>query len=300
MFSDFFLAADCNLSRSALEWGVKTGRWRRVARGAYRKGPQDPTRLDLVLGVLVATRGIATGLLAGWLLGLDSMRVVVDVAVPIGSAHKRPGVSRRDVPPDRIVHIRGFDVTNGFQTMLDLACRVDDLGWEQALESALHKRLINDDDLVCMLGFTGRGAARINRVLALRPPGTTPTESLLETHMVQLARLIPDRAPPAGGTRLRIRRAPPSAARLGWAAVRVVRAGGPPPPPLPGDPGNREKGPRRRGAGGVCGGGGGGGAAPAPRGGKGGGGRAGAAPGSSQLKTTLALTCGECQPVGIF
>src|ERR1051325_11298539 len=35
------------------------------------------------------------------------------------------------------------------------------------------------------------GADRIRRVLALRPSGSPPTESLLETLMIQLARLVP-------------------------------------------------------------------------------------------------------------
>src|SRR5207247_3133184 len=41
-----------------------------------------------------------------------------------------------------------------------------------------------------------RGTARVQRVLALRPPDALPTESLLETLMVQLSRTIPGLDPP--------------------------------------------------------------------------------------------------------
>ena len=79
--------------------------------------------------------------------------------------------------------------------MIDLAADLDDLRWEQALESALRRRLVTVDELESLLPELGRGripgTARIRRVLALRPPGAPPTESLLETLMVQLARTVP-------------------------------------------------------------------------------------------------------------
>ena len=65
--------------------------------------------------------------------------------------------------------------------MVDLATCLSDLVWEQALESALRKRLTS------VQALHGRGN---RRVLARR--GDVPvTESLLETLMVQLARTVP-------------------------------------------------------------------------------------------------------------
>jgi hypothetical protein len=79
--------------------------------------------------------------------------------------------------------------------MLDLAETLDDSRWEQALESALRKRLTTIKEvgvsLVEMQSSRRPGTARIRRVLALRPAGAPPTESLLETLMVQLARTVP-------------------------------------------------------------------------------------------------------------
>ena len=90
---------------------------------------------------------------------------------------------------NRVVLARGIRCTDGLQTMLDLAVSLNDLAWEQALESALRKRLLTVDELA--VAATGPGAPRIRRVLALRPGGAPPTESLLETLTVQLARTIP-------------------------------------------------------------------------------------------------------------
>ena len=79
---------------------------------------------------------------------------------------------------------------SGLQTMIDLATVLDDDRWEQALECALRRRLVTIADLECIERWTP-GAPRIRRVLQRRPAGTPPTESLLETLMVQLARSVP-------------------------------------------------------------------------------------------------------------
>src|SRR5207237_8024707 len=70
------------------------------------------------------------------------------------------------------------------------------VGCEQGLGSARRKRTTTIAALVVEATALGRarvaGAARIRRVLALRPAGAPPTESLLETLTVQLAREVPE------------------------------------------------------------------------------------------------------------
>jgi very-short-patch-repair endonuclease len=77
---------------------------------------------------------------------------------------------------------------------MDLAAEVTDEVWEQALESALRKRLTTIAELIDVAAEMGRtrtpGAARIRRVLALRPAGAPATGSILETMMIQLARKL--------------------------------------------------------------------------------------------------------------
>jgi len=174
---------------SKLKWGETHGRWRRVRRGVYADGPDDPSRLDEALAYVIATGQVASGALAAVLHGLDGVEL-----------DDRP-VRRRALEPARIVEVEGFPCTDGLQTMVDLVACVDDLVWEQALESALREGLLRSvSDLEDALPTLGRsrapGTARIRRVLALRPPGAPPTGSILETLMVQLARQVPGLPPP--------------------------------------------------------------------------------------------------------
>jgi hypothetical protein len=171
------------LTSNALRWGEETGRWRRVRKGVYAEGPDDPSPFDHACAEVLARHGVASGGLAGVLHGLD-----------VVALDGRP-VRRRPLPAERIVSVGGFLCTDGLQTMVDLAAVLDDLRWEQALESALRKRLVTIVALVELLPELGRarvpGTSRIRRVLQLRPQGAPPTGSLLETYMIQLIRTVP-------------------------------------------------------------------------------------------------------------
>jgi hypothetical protein len=122
----------------------------------------------------------ARGHLAGVLHGLDS--------VELDDRPTRRGL----LPAERVVVVDGLACADGLQTLVDLAVSLDDVTWEQALESAVRKRLTTVAAMEAVLPGLGAarvaGTARIRRVLALRPPHAPATESLLETLMVQLAR----------------------------------------------------------------------------------------------------------------
>ena len=176
-------ATAAGLSPKALRCGEAAGRWRRVRKGVYAEGSEDPTELDRRVADVLACDGVADGCLAGVLHGLEG--------VDLDDRRRR----RRSLPAERMIGSGGVRCTDGLQTMIDLAADLDDLRWEQALESALRKRLVSVTALVSSLPELGRarvpGTARIRRVLALRPHGAPPTESLLETLMVQLVRRVP-------------------------------------------------------------------------------------------------------------
>lgn len=146
--------------------------------GRPREGPEEPSPLDRARADVLRSGREARGALAGVLHGLDS--VVLD---------GRPTRWGR-LPPDRVVLVGGVPCADGLATLVDLAADLDDRTWEQAMESALRKRLTTVAALDAVR--QARGAARIRRVLALRPPGAPATESLLETLMVQLAREVPE------------------------------------------------------------------------------------------------------------
>lgn len=176
-----FTSAESGLTPAALRWGEEKGRWRRVDIGVWVEGPDEPSRLDCARAAVVATGGVASHHLAGVLHGLDSVGLDGTwVTVPRNSNGRRPRISRRALPPSCIVSVCGLRCTHGQRTLADLATSLSDAVWEQALESALRKGLAS------MEAVTGN-----RRVLALRPAGAPPTESLLETLMVQLIRTVP-------------------------------------------------------------------------------------------------------------
>lgn len=189
------------MTRSQIRCGEERGDWHLVGHDVYRRGSGEPTALDRALGAVVAVDGVASGCLAGVLLGLDGIWLQRDdVTVTPEHAHKRAGVRRRTLAPERITEVKGFRCVTALQALLDLAANTRDDVWEQALESALRMQLTTIAEVESALPEMGRaripGVRRIRRVLALRPVGAKPTGSILETKMVQLARQIPGLPPP--------------------------------------------------------------------------------------------------------
>ena len=194
-------AAARGVTRAALRWGEQQGRWRWIDRGVYGQGPQEPNALDRARAAVMRRDGVAGGTLAGVLHELDA--VVLDeseVVVASTRSGRGTGVRRRVIDPACVVIVGGMKCANGRRTMIDLAATLNDLRWEQALESAVRKRLVTIAELEACLPELSRartpGTPRIRRVLALRPPGAPPTESLLETLMVQRARTVDGLPPP--------------------------------------------------------------------------------------------------------
>ena len=87
------------------------------------------------------------------------------------------------VDPASVVTDGPLRFTDGPRTLTDLASVLDDTRLEWSLESALRRRLVTLDDLAGSRG-------RLNRVLALRPPGAPATGSIRETQFVQLVRRL--------------------------------------------------------------------------------------------------------------
>ena len=184
-------------SRSALRAAVAGGRWTRVARGVYAEGSVPLTPLDAARAAVLAAGGIGGGTLAGVLHGLDGVDLRgADVTVPPGSSNDRPGVRRRAIPAAHVTTVDGVRCLDGLRTLADLAAELGDLEWEQALECALRRGLVRIGDVAALGDGRFDGVRRVRRVLERRPPGAPPTESLLETLFVQLARTVPGLGPP--------------------------------------------------------------------------------------------------------
>jgi len=184
------------VTRAQLRTAVRNGRLRKVEDSVYAAGPHELTPMDRARAAVVATGGVACGTFAGWLHGLEGVAFDgLHVTVPPTASTSRPGVQRRDLPAERVVVVAGIRCTDALQTLIDLAVVLDDTRWEQALESALRRRMVTVAE-VSAAAQRQRGARRVRRVLAQRPAGAAPTESFLETLMVQLVRTIPGLPPP--------------------------------------------------------------------------------------------------------
>ena len=103
------------LTPSQLRWGETTGRWRRVHKGVYGEGPEEPTELDRRVAEVVARGAVVGGRLAGVLHGLDSVEV----------DDRRSPPRRRSLPAERVVDVGGVRCADGLQTMIDLAADLD-------------------------------------------------------------------------------------------------------------------------------------------------------------------------------
>jgi hypothetical protein len=189
---------EAGLTRENIRAMVRARQIRCIRRGVYGEGSDTPSDLDKARADVLVVRGIATGRLAGVLRGLDSVTLVPgksSTTVLAGSNRCRSGVRRRNVVQVETEVIGQVPCTDLVQTITDLAAELSDLVWEQALESGLRQGMpLEAIELASRSTF--RGVRRIRRVLALRPPDAPPTESLLETLMVQLIRTIPGVPPP--------------------------------------------------------------------------------------------------------
>jgi hypothetical protein len=178
--TQFFL--DTGRTEMELRWGLRKGKWIRVVRRVYALGTKAPTVYEVAVArVMAGAAAPARGLVSARLLGLDSISIPRDV----------PRLRGALVSPEPVL-VDGVWCANGLQTIVDIAPFVDDLVWEQANESALFKKLFKLEELESIVPLLSAsriaGAPRIRRVLALRPMGAPPTESLLETLAVQMAR----------------------------------------------------------------------------------------------------------------
>ncbi|HLI57794.1 MAG TPA: type IV toxin-antitoxin system AbiEi family antitoxin domain-containing protein [Actinomycetota bacterium] len=229
------------LGPDAIKYRVRSGEWRRVLPGVFIVNSVLPSwNQKLKAAELWACGDAVVSHRAGaavWELdGIEHPPVELLTTkgshlVPKGIIlHRTKVLARRDW-----AEYGGFRVTGLARTLFDLAGVVDPGTFEAAAESALRRNRNLYGDLVARLdelGTQGRnGIAVVREFLAARDPDAAPTESVLETRFLRLARAagLPElvrqyvvRAPsgsPVGGdrfiTRLDFADADPEGTRFG-------------------------------------------------------------------------------------
>jgi hypothetical protein len=188
------------LTRSALRAAERRGDYRKGDLGVWAEGPEPLLPLDRARAALKSTGAVATDVAAGRLRGLDGLDgVPMHISLGRTGNGRRPGARRPSIGPEDVSEVHGVLCAGLPDTMIRLSKYLDDLRWELALESALRLGMPLEEFLAVLDGRpTARTLSRrrIDRVLALRPPGAAPTGSYLETKMVQLCRTVPGLPPP--------------------------------------------------------------------------------------------------------
>lgn len=128
--------------------------------------------------------------------GFDSGLLPIELNAPRRSSGERRVQVRRSVPLEPPDRIDGLPVTGIAQTLVELGSTTTDSSMdaldrvELAVECAFHRRLIGIATLEELADAAARrrGTRVLRAVLARRPVGAPPTESYLETRMVQVLR----------------------------------------------------------------------------------------------------------------
>ena len=181
------------VSQRMLSYQSRPGRrWRRVLPGVYEvlDAPSDWRRPLMAAQLWGGPACVLSHRSAALLLRWDGVRpgMPVDLCSPTCTRAPAIKVHRKAIPEADIVETSGLRHTAALRTLLDVAAVVDDLTFELALEAAVRAGL-PIESIVARPG--AHGAARIHRVLALRPPDAPATGSELETRFVQLVRPSP-------------------------------------------------------------------------------------------------------------
>jgi hypothetical protein len=162
--------------------------WRRLGGGFYalRAIADDPIVVIAATSRRLPATAIFSGRTAAWLHGLDLPPCKpVEVTLPLSSHTSRLAgiaVRRAAVMASEMVTRRGHATTSAVRTLADLARRLPLVEAVTALDMALHRRLLQLDELGSWACAHPRypGIARLRRTIELAEPAT---ESVMETRL---------------------------------------------------------------------------------------------------------------------
>jgi len=192
--------ADLAVTEASWKWlrgRLATGEWKRVHRGVFRLGCNQPTLDEREMAALMAAGegAVLSHASAARRLGLDVPQTdTVQLTIPESrKATVRGAKVRRSraLSPSDVTTRRGFRMTNLARTMVDLACVLDEGELRAAFDSALRQ----DKDYVKWIsrmlyrhGPGRRGVGRLRALVDEYRRGDEVPDSVLESLAVELAR----------------------------------------------------------------------------------------------------------------
>ena len=186
------------LSKRAIDSRLLNREWIRIFPAVYRVSGTSPSWLQMLkAATLWAGEGAAAShRAAAALWELDGFpEECIEISVPHSSSSTTDGAivhCPSQLMRSEIVIRAGIPVTRVARTILDLGAVETPLKVEVALESALHQKRVTVDQLNECLAASGkrgrRGARTLRSILLNRARDASPTESVLETHLLALFR----------------------------------------------------------------------------------------------------------------
>jgi very-short-patch-repair endonuclease len=176
---------------------VERGLVERLGQGVHRVRSAPANRDQLLMAAAWRSRGPTSHLSGCELhrLGDQVGRGRPHVAVPHSGAHELQGIvvhRTGDLLQSDVTSVRGIPVTTPTRTLLDVGLLVTPLQLERMVHDALHRGLTTFDRLVAgyyRISRPGRnGASAIGDVLRALDPAAGPTESELESVLLQVLR----------------------------------------------------------------------------------------------------------------
>ena len=185
------------VSEGTLEYGLRTGRWERMADGVYRVSGSQRT-WEQVLMALTLSAGpgsVASHRSAAALLGIPgfSRSGAPEATTPRPRRHRRRDAlvhRSRLLPAEHLTVVDGIPVTRAGRTLVDLAAVIHPARVERAVDNCLARGAVTlpllaavTEDLA-VKGRTGIGLMR--QLLEAREAGYVAPESELEARFLDL------------------------------------------------------------------------------------------------------------------
>lgn len=190
-------ATACGITRDAILWRVRVGRWERLYPAVFRLAGSPRTwRQDALAACLHFGAGTALSFRSAALLrgvgGLKDQTLEITVrrnrnrrATHTLRIHSEPG----GIPPEDMTTIDGIPVTKLARTLLDLASVEQEEVVERCLDDALRRRLVSISSLERWLEdprrLRHRGGSLLRRFIQARAT-IGVTESPLETDVLKV------------------------------------------------------------------------------------------------------------------